>query len=293
MKISTALEHGMKIAGVDARESAKMLKKAGFDGVDLAICHDQEDPKRILRKEWAEVVYRKADALKAEGLEIAQCHLPYYPGHIDLPIDNTFRGYEEVWMEAMLHALELAHEVGAKVAVVHPLTIMGEPEATILGNIEHFKKYVPALEKYGMKLAIENVFSRRRSRYVDGYCGRTEELLAMINGVGSEQVGACIDTGHARIFRLNQGNMVRAIDKKLFALHVNGNAGGDEHNIPFTFAGGAERTDYPAFCRALKAIEFKGYMNLELGSGRLPAIAAQPYLDLAAKIAGALADMAE
>ena len=190
MKISTALEHGMKIAGVDARESAKMLKKAGFDGVDLAICHDQEDPQRILRKEWAEVVYRKADALKAEGLEIAQCHLPYYPGHIDLPIDNTFRGYEEVWMEAMLHALEIAHEVGAKVAVVHPLTIMGEPEATILGNIEHFKKYVPALEKYGMKLAIENVFSRRRSRYVDGYCGRTEELLAMINGVGSEQVGA-------------------------------------------------------------------------------------------------------
>lgn len=293
MKISTALEHGMKIAGVNERESAKMLKKAGFDGVDLAICHDQEDPKKILTKEWAEVVYRKADALKAEGLEIAQCHLPYYPGHIDLPGDNTFRGYEEIWMEAMLHTLKLAHEVGVKVAVVHPLTIMGEPEATILGNIGHFKKYVPALEKYGMKLAIENVFSRRRSRYVDGYCGRTEELLAIINGVGSEQVGACIDTGHARIFRLNQGNMARAIDKKLFALHVNGNAGGDEHNIPFTFAGGAERTDYPAFCRALKAIEFKGYMNLELGNGRLPAMAAQPYLELAAKIARALADMAE
>lgn len=54
MKISTALEQGMKIAGADARESARMKKKAGFDGVDLAICHDQEDPNRILTKEWAE-----------------------------------------------------------------------------------------------------------------------------------------------------------------------------------------------------------------------------------------------
>ncbi len=293
MKISTSLAHGMNIAGVDARTSAKMMKKAGFDGVDLAVCHDQEDPKRILTPQWAEKVYRDAEALTAEGLEIAQCHLPYYPGHIDLPGDGSVRGYEEEWLEALLHTLDIAHEVGAKIAVIHPVTVMGKPEETIVGNIEMFRKFVPTLEKYDMKLAVENVFSRRRGRYADGYVGRADELLAIINGVDSEYVGACIDTGHARIFRLNQGNMARAIDKKLFALHVNGNAGGDEHNIPFTFAGGAERTDYPAFCRALKAIGFKGYMNLELGPGRLPAMAAQPYLDLAAKIARALADMAE
>lgn len=35
--------------------------------------------------------------------------------------------------------------------------------------------------------------------------------LAIINGVDSEHVGACIDTGHARIFRFNQGNMARAL----------------------------------------------------------------------------------
>ena len=95
MKISTALEHGMKIAGVDARESARMLKKAGFDGVDLAICHDQEDPKKILTKEWADVVYEKAEAIRAEGLEIAQCHLPYYPGHLPLPGDGSYEAFEE------------------------------------------------------------------------------------------------------------------------------------------------------------------------------------------------------
>lgn len=293
MKISTSLEHAVRIAGVSARESAKMMKQAGFDGVDLSICHDQADAKKILTREWAEKVYRDADAIRAEGLEIAQCHLPYYPGHIDLPIDNTFKGYEEVWMEAMLHTLDIAYEAGAEVAVVHPLTIMGEPEQTILGNIEHFKKYVPALEKYNIRLAVENVFVRRSGKYRDGYVGRADELLAIINGVNHPLVGACIDTGHARIFRLNHANMARAINDKLFALHVNGNGGGDEHNIPFTFAGGAERTDYPAFCRALKAIGFKGYMNLELGPGKLPAIAAQPYLNLAAAIARGLADMAE
>ena len=221
MKISTSLGHAMKVEGVSARESARMMKLAGFDAVDMNLTHDMMDNAKIMTPEWAQKVYDEAEALKAEGLEIGQCHLPYYPGHIDLPVDNTFRGYEEVWMEAMLRTLRIAHEVGATVAVVHPLTIMGEPEGTILGNIEHFKKYVPALEKYGIRLAVENVFSRRRGKYVDGYCGRTEELLAIINGVDSEYVGACIDTGHARIFRLNQGNMARAIDKKLFALHVN------------------------------------------------------------------------
>ena len=88
MKISTSLGHAMKIEGVDARESARMMKLAGFDAVDVNMTYDMMEKEKVLSPEWTERVLGECTALKAEGLEIAQCHLPYYPGHLPLPGDD-------------------------------------------------------------------------------------------------------------------------------------------------------------------------------------------------------------
>ncbi len=285
MKISTSLEHAISIDKVSARESAKIMKKVGFEGIDLALCHDMDDPQKVLTPGWETKVFTDADAARAEGLEIAQCHLPYHC------VQDTVEEYAEVWTEAMLHSLKIARDAGAKIAVIHPVTSIGDPEGTHKGNVEFFKVFAPYLEKYDMQLAIENVFVRRNARNMESYVGSASELMAIINEVGCDRIGACFDTGHGNIYRHKPGAMAREFGKKLFALHVNSNCSTiDEHLIPGIILPWCEKMRYDDFFVALREIEFKGFFNLEISSTVLPKGCAEPYLQIAAAVARQMAD---
>lgn len=285
MKISTSLDHVMKIDKASARESAKIMKKVGFQGIDLALCHDMSDPANVLAPHWADRVYEDADAARAEGLEIAQCHLPY-----ECPQD-TVHEYAEVWTEALIHSLGVAHNAGAKIAVIHPATCIGDPEATHRENVEFFKPFIPYLEKYDMQLAIENVFIRRNAKNIESYVGSAPELMAIVDELNCGRIGFCLDTGHANIYRHKPGEMVRAFGKKLFALHVNSNCSTiDEHLIPGIILPWCEKMNYEPFYEALREIEFPGFFNMEISSTALPKGCGEAYLTIAAAVARQMAD---
>ena len=290
MKISTSLELGARIDRVSFRESARMMKRAGFDGVDFSLCRDQTEPEKQLSPEWMQDVRLRAEALKAEGLEIAQCHLPYIGNHIERPGDGGYGDYEAFVLPGLLRALEACGEIGCHVAVIHPYFDPMSRTATRSGNLRLIEKLMPGLEKYDVKLALENIWG---TNYSDTGTSRAEDILPLIEAAGSERVGACIDTGHANVFSLDIAAMARLFGKKLFALHVNGNAGKDEHVIPYSMSGWCEKMDYYAFSAALKAIGYQAYYNLEISCGELPAGVGQPFLNYAAAVARALADLAE
>ena len=285
MKISTSLDHVMKIDKVSARESAKIMKKVGFQGIDLALCHDMSDPAKVLAPQWADRVFEDAEAARAEGLEIAQCHLPY-----ECPQD-TVHEYAEVWTEALIHSLNIAHDAGAKIAVIHPATCLNDPEATHKENVEFFKAFVPHLEKLDMQLAVENVFIRRNARNMESFVGSAPELMAILSEVNCDRIGICLDTGHANIYRHKPGEMVRAFGKKLFALHVNSNCSTiDEHLIPGIILPWCEKMNYDDFYAALREIEFPGFFNMEISSTVLPKGCGEAYLTIAAAVARQMAD---
>ena len=290
MKISTSLDHAVGIDGVTYRESARMLRQAGFSGVDFSLCRDQESPEKQLSAAWIEDVRLRAAALKAEGLEIAQCHLPYVGSHIELPGGKGYDNYEAFVMPGLERSLEVCGEIGCRLAVIHPYFYPDDRQATREGNLRLIEKLMPLLEKYDVRLALENVWGMG---YTDVGVSRAEDILPLIEAADSERVGACIDTGHANIFRLDIAAMARLYGKKLFALHINGNAGQDEHVIPYSMSGWCERMDFYAFSAALREIGFKGYYNLEIAHGNLPKGVAQPFLNYAAAVARALADLAE
>lgn len=290
MKISTSLEHAVKIDKVNYRESARMMKRAGFDGVDFSLCRNQTEPQKQLSPEWMDDVLMRAEALRAEGLAIAQCHLPYFGNHIDRPGDGGYNDFEAFVLPGLLRALDACGQIGCSVAVIHPYFNAMSVPATKEGNLRLIEKLMPALQRHNVKLALENVYG---TAYSDTHTSRAEDILPIIEAAGSELVGACIDTGHANIFGLDIAQMARVYGKKLFALHVNGNAGKDEHVIPYTMSGWCEKMDYYAFSAALKEIGFTGYYNLEIACGDLPEGVAQPFLNYAAAVARALADLAE
>ena len=67
MKISTSLEHAIRIAGVTPVESAEMLVKAGFQGVDISMTFDMVTDK-VFKPEWRAQIVGRAEAAKAAGL---------------------------------------------------------------------------------------------------------------------------------------------------------------------------------------------------------------------------------
>ncbi len=291
MKISTSLSHGMRIAGVGPAESARMMLQAGFQGVDFGLTESQMEPEKLLSREWREKHLATAEALKAEGLEIAQTHLPYYYAHLPHPGSGSFEEYEAFMMPSYLRALDVTGEIGCHLAVMHPYYVADDAARTRDGNQRIIEKLMPSLEKYDIRLALENIWAWG---YKDAHASYPEDLYAIMERAGSERVGLCIDTGHANLFRIDIAAMARMYGKKLFALHVNGNCGGqDEHILPYTMAPYYERLDYKGFSAALKEIGYQGYYNLELATGDMPASLAQPYYTFAAAVARALADLAE
>ena len=149
---------------------------------------------------------------------------------------------------------------------------------------------MPHLEKYDMKLAVENVFIRRNAKNMESYVGSAPELMAILNEVNCDRIGICLDTGHANIYRHKPGEMVRAFGKKLFALHVNSNCSTiDEHLIPGIILPWCEKMSYDDFYAALREIEFPGFFNMEISSTVLPKGCGEAYLTIAAAVARQMA----
>ena len=90
----------------------------------------------------------------------------------------------------------------------------------------------------------------------------------MIDAVGSEHIGICLDTGHLNITEKDQRYFITKAGKRLRALHIAQNDGTKDHHImPFG------RGDVDFFCvvRALREIGYEGIFNLEIpGETQIP-----------------------
>ena len=285
MKISTSAEHGLR-AGLGLEKTMRTMKQAGFDGIDWSLCNDSEEPQKLLTDQWTRERLAVAHAAHEEGLELAQSHLPYGPGHIDNPGDGSARAFYEEWGARYEHALSACALGGCTLAVVHPMYMLEGYEQTVEANLYIIDRLMPLLKQTGIRLAVENVFARRNRRYIPAFVEEARTIAAIIDGANSPLVGACMDTGHANIFRFDISDYARRLGSRLIALHVNSNAGEDEHLIPYTCALWCERMDFDAFTRTLREIGFAGWYNLEITGGRFPAEAARPFYEYAACVAG-------
>jgi len=85
--------------------------------------------------------------------------------------------------------------------------------------------------------------------------------LRMIEEVGSERLGILLDTGHANVNGENLANVVASLRDVPFHVHIDDNHGdSDAHLIP-----GDGKIDFAPFARALKRVNYQGFVSAELG----------------------------
>lgn len=260
MLVSNLTHNLTRLYGLE--EAIRLNADAGFDAYDISLfaLMGNEYPLGFRSEnyvEYAKEVRAYADSL---GIICNQSHAP-------LAHDNGDKAHDENTFNQIVKSLEIASILGAKIAVVHPkqhLPYGVGNNAQILKelNIEFYRSLLPYCEKYGIKVAVENMWQldpEEEKYVVDSTCSRPEEFCEYVDAIGSEWVVACLDLGHSPIVGQDVPNMIKALGPRLQALHVHDNdLIGDLHLPPYS-----GKMDFDAICKALKEINYKGDITFE------------------------------
>jgi sugar phosphate isomerase/epimerase len=133
--------------------------------------------------------------------------------------------------------------------------------------VSFFRALLPECEKHSVGLALENIFDSAATE--DGrnsprwYGSVPDEQCELIDALKHPLVGACWDTGHARIMKLDQRAALTTLGSRLKAVHIQENDGAnDDHMLPFH--NGTAGVDWTAVTDGLRAAKYKGAFTYEV-----------------------------
>lgn len=249
MKLSINAEHFCDRADGSKRplETAlKLCADAGFSNVDLLVPENEAE--------------QTAEILETYALKVNQSHCPF----------NRYAKKDyALFAEDILSTVRSAHRLGSKILVVHgdefDFSAEAYSEKAVLEfNYRLFSPAVELLDRFGMKLAFENVFPDMN---VPRYCSTPEELLTLVGKFPKETVGICLDTGHAKVADdKHYLENIRSYADRVIATHMHDNYyGKDLHLFPFL-----GELDLAACVNILKEAGYAGEVTYEFVYDRIP-----------------------
>ncbi len=230
---------------ISPEKALARLKKHGISVVELSDDHGkmlierEGEPKEIGRK--------FSEYAKKLGISIPQGHLWLGCRLVSNPdavttLKRWIDLYEGIGIKNMVLHLDVYHMEDKSIEEIHA------------ANLEKLKELAEYIKGKDIYICLENLF-RRGSDHV-------EQLLELIEKLGSDQFGITLDTGHLNIVKTtSQRDFILKAGKHLRALHINDNEGkSDQHLMPF----GRGNVDFAEVVKALKEIGYKGIFNYEL-----------------------------
>ena len=272
MLVSTSTAQIFRLFGIDG--GFKMIADAGFDAVDFGF--DLDVPMwRIHRGEKDGIFFESEEKLlehyapyKAAadkyGVKIHQAHAPF-PSYMQGDAETTAFA-----LEAIKKCFPLLKMMDCHYLVVHPCfgnydeTLEDEDEWKL--NIDFYSALIPDAKKYDVIVCLENMFTAHRRKIHEAICQDPNEAAAYVDELndiaGEKRFGFCYDTGHALLVGKDQYRTLKQLGDRVDVLHVQDNDGkDDQHVAPFMGV-----LDWERFAKGLKAIGYKGTINLEVGN---------------------------
>ena len=218
---------------VSMEDSMRACAEAGYEYLDANLCSQARTGQPLAVEGWEEWAHRMRGVADGLGVRLTQAHA-YWPIKYTVFPDGT-RSDGETGEELMRRSVLAARILGAEWMVVHPLTVNDEVwysgRKSFEYNRAYFRRWADVFARHGVGMAIENmncVNGRMR------YCAAPEDLLELVEAIGSPLVGICLDTGHAHLSGLDVPAAVRRFAPHLRATHIADNHGNaDEHYPPF------------------------------------------------------------
>lgn len=260
MKIST--QTSLVVGRLGWEEGIRLLCDAGYDTLDLSLFEMSNDASPFNGEGWREHTAWIRALANDRGVAFNQAHAPF-----------VFKwGDQEVWdkiaQPRVLRSVEIAALAGAHTIIVHPihhLPYVGHEEEMHEMNVKYYQDFIPLCQKYGIKVAVENMWQRDpiRKYIIDDVGSRGTSLARLVdelNAIAPDCFTACLDVGHSVLVGEETQDAIRALGgDRLGALHVHDNDYiGDQHTLP-----GLGRMNWPEISAALKEIGYKGEFTYE------------------------------
>jgi len=237
-------------------KTVKMIKKAGFDCLDYTFSDlEPSENEEILGENY--VAYAKGfrELLDKYELPCNQAHAPYEWMKYGYAFDVSEERYAQI-----VRAMEAASIMGAPHIIVHPLAVPAGMDVVEI-NVEYFKTLEPYCEKFGIRIAIENLlyYDPKRECHI-GILHTPTELYRLLEKLNSPWFYLCVDVGHAALTGHEPEDFIRALDNRVLkALHIHDNNYlRDHHQLPFT-----GKFNWLKIAEALKEIGYQGDFTLE------------------------------
>ncbi len=256
MRISTEIGSIARLVG--EHKAVELCAKAGFDGWDFSMfqmgqynwrmdaCEDTGHPLR--GNQYLQFARELRKIGEDNGIRCNQSHAPF-------PVRcGEIRSL-------LPRAIECTAEAGGQICIIHP-----DNDKTPEENAQMYFELLPFAKSCGVKIATENMWNWNDET---GYsapaaCSTSENFCRHLDVVNDDDFVACLDIGHAQMQGSGSGaaNMIHALGNKLQALHIHDNdCHHDSHQIPFSMD-----IDFVAVVKALKDINYQGYLTLEADS---------------------------
>jgi sugar phosphate isomerase/epimerase len=225
------------------------IRRSGFDRVEVssALPHFPYRDRRLAA--------RAAAALRALDLKAHSLHAPF-SAEIDIASADPRRRAASI--ETLREAAEAAAALGAGVVVMHPGPDVKSPAASddlaarARAAAESIARLADACHPLDVRLAVENVLPHLMF-------GRLPDLVGVMGAVDRDDVGFCLDAGHANLAGAIDGYL-RALADRVRVVHAHDNRGAYDDHLP----PGQGSIDWRALVGGLKRPGRHGVMILEL-----------------------------
>lgn len=162
-------------------------------------------------------------------------------------------------IETLCKWVDLYEAIGVKRMVLHCDPMRDADisyEEKLQRNIDKLKTLAEHIKDKDIVICLENLGKMTPS---------ADDLLYIIQKVGSDKFAVCLDTGHLNLTVKNQREFVLKAGDKLKALHIADNRGEkDDHLMPF----GGGTIDFAEVVSALREVDYHGMFNLEIPGER-------------------------
>lgn len=224
------------------------IRNSGFDR--LEICSYPAH----LNYHDKEAVKRARERIHGLGLEAYSFHAPFSDG---IDITSPDQATRDFAMAELIEAAEAAALLDVRYFVLHP-----GPERSILPETERFFRLQNAVDvlnrfyhhcrRLGIGLVLENMLPHL-------FAGRTRDLMWILGSLDVDEVGICLDTGHAYLAE-DLLLVVHKLSGHLWMVHASDNRRQRDDHLP----PGDGEIDWAALLAHLTKLHFNGTMILEI-----------------------------
>ena len=234
-----------------------LIRESGFSMIEVCSTPEHLDFHDL------KSVNHAAERIRELGMEAYSFHAPFAPS-IDIASSDDqqqAKSVAEIFKAADAAAILRVHYFVLHPGPENPATIPAEEQLPRMQHVvESLNQVAHRCKELGIMCVLENKLPHL-------LFGNTSDILWILDGINSAEVGACLDTGHA-FLAADMHNLVHKLSGHLRMIHAHDNQGGDDNHLP----PGDGKIDWHIFLRDLIEVRFRGAFILEMAGNDDPAV---------------------